>query len=116
MNAVHFAFNDRMVFGKMELRLRLKMALETGFRIFAGIDNEPLAGAAQGHVLAGGPVARFAAILASHCGAIQVQARVRTRREDPRNISVAVGADFVAHKRCAFNLRRRHYRPVHGGT
>ena len=45
-----------------------------------------------------------------------MQSRVGTRRKGAGDVLVAIRANFVAHKRCAFNLQRNHRRPVHAGA
>lgn len=40
LDAVHFAFKDRVMLRQMELGIGGDMALETGFGLFAGIDDE----------------------------------------------------------------------------
>lgn len=116
LDTIHFALNDKMVLGQVKFRLGIRMALETGGRVLAGIDDEFPAAVACRNMFAARAVAGFAAGLAGPLRAGQMQSRVGTRRKGAGDVVVAIRADFVAHKRRAFNLQRRHRRPVHGGT
>jgi len=68
LHAVHFAFDDRMMLWKVEFSAGFLVALEAGFGIFAGIDDEFFQTAAPSHrdVFAARAVAGFAAELAGH--------------------------------------------------
>jgi hypothetical protein len=59
LDAVHAAFQDRVVLGKMELSLYLHVALKTSSRVVAGIDDESFAAAqaGRGDMFAAGTVA-----------------------------------------------------------
>src|SRR5580765_7621399 len=49
LDAIHLSFKDRMMLGKVELRARFLMALETGFGVFARIQDKFLRAAATRH-------------------------------------------------------------------
>jgi hypothetical protein len=93
-----FALDDGMVLRQVKFRLDVQMALETGGRILAGIDNKFQASAARRDVFAARAVARFAAGLAGPVRAGQMQARVGTGRKGARDALVAIRAGFVADK------------------
>jgi len=116
LDAVHFPLNDRMVLGQMKFRLGVRMALETGGGVLAGIDNEFQASAASRDMFAGRAVAGFTAGLADSIRAGQMQTRMGTRGESAGDALVAIGAGLVANKRGAFNVQWNHRRPFHGGT
>ena len=107
INAIHLAFQHRMMIGKMKLRLHVRMASETRLRVFAGIDDkfiEP-ALAGRGDVFAARPVAGLATILAGHRAIPHAQPRVRAGRENTGNFRMTIRAGRVAHIRSAFNLQ-----------
>jgi len=116
LDAIHFAFDDKMVLGQVKFRLGVQMALETGGGVLAGIDNEFRASAACRNMFAGRPMAGFTAGLAGPFRAGQMQTRVGTGRKGAGNALVAIRADFVAYKCGAFNLQWNHHRSVHRGT
>ena len=118
LDAVHLAFDDRMMLGKMEFRARGQVALEAAFRVLAGIDDEFLAATAARHrdVFAGGSVAGFAAVLAGHLGFVQMQPRVRAGGEGTRNVRVTIHAGFVPRESRPFDLRNRGQDIVRGGA
>src|SRR6185437_9100336 len=70
LDATHFAFNDRVMLWKMELRPGFLVAPETGFGILSRVDDEFFQAAASGHgdVFASGAVAGFAAAQAGQGG------------------------------------------------
>ncbi len=57
LHAIHPAFEDRMMLGKVEFGMGLEVAPEAGGRILPGIDDELSAPAARFEVLAAGSVA-----------------------------------------------------------
>ena len=63
LNAIHLAFQDGMVLGKLEFGLGVEVALETGGGVPAGIDDEVGPGRARGDVFAGRAMARFTSVL-----------------------------------------------------
>jgi hypothetical protein len=105
-----------MMLGKMEFSLSIQVALETRGGVLAGIDYEIGSTRARGDMFAARAVAGFAAILAGHLPVFQPQSRVWTGRKNARDSAVAIGAGFVAHKRCAFDFWRHDYRAARGGA
>ena len=117
LDAIHLAFGDRVVLGKMEFGVDVQMALETGLRVLARIDDIPFGSrAACRHVLARRAVAGLAPVLARHLAGLEVQPGVRAGRENAGDPGVAIQAYFVAHKGCAFDRRGLDHRAVGGGT
>src|SRR5277367_826913 len=57
LDAIHFAFEDKMVLGQMKFRLDVRMALKTSGGILAGVDDEVLASASSSHMFTARPVA-----------------------------------------------------------
>lgn len=106
LDAVHLAFEDGVMLRKIELRVCLEMAGETGLRIAAGIDNELVGGI--GDVFAARAVAGFATLFADQAGLFQVQARVRAGGKGAGDGCVTVGTDAVADKGGALDGRRGH--------
>jgi hypothetical protein len=109
LDATHFAFNDRVMLRKVEFSAGFLMALEAGFGVFAGIDDEFFQAAAPRHgdVLAPWSVAGFTALLAVHFCICQMQAGMGAGWEDAGYVPMAIGAGFIADVGCAFDLRRR---------
>ncbi len=68
IDAVHLSFEHGVMLGKMKFGLRFLMTLETGFGVFARIDDEFVRAPTPGRrdVFAAGAVARFAPALAGH--------------------------------------------------
>lgn len=108
LDAIHLAFQDGVVLGQMKFRARFLMALETGFGVFAGIDDEFLEATATGHgdVLAAGAVAGFTAVLAGHVRLFQTQASVRTGWEHSSDVLMAISTGLVPDVSCTFDLQR----------
>ena len=94
IRAVHVPFNNGMMLRKVEFALHIEMALKTGVRFFAGIDDE-FCFAAGADMLAAGAVAGFAATGAGHGRIFDVQARMRAGGKFPRNFHMAIGAGFI---------------------
>src|SRR6185436_5884945 len=85
--------------------------------VLTRIEDELFAtGPADGDVFAGGTVTGFAPALPGQFAALYVQTGMRARGKGLRDVRVAIKADLVAHKRCAFNLRRGNHDPIHCGT
>ena len=105
IGATHLAFEHRMVMRQIEFRVDLQMALETGRRRSAWIDDQ-LAVAAAFHVQASRSMTRFAADVFG-VGAFRLQARMGRRRESFRDCFVTGGAIFRADKFSARDARRR---------
>jgi hypothetical protein len=107
LNTIHLALGDGMMFREVKLGIDLKMTFVTGLGVLARIDDHFFAaGAAQGDMLAARTMARLTAMLAGHACLLDMQAGVRTGRKDTRNVCVAVGANFVAHKGRSLNTGR----------
>ena len=105
VHATHVAFDDGMMLRQVEFALHIEMALETGFGIFAGIDDE-LRGAAGADVFAAGAMAGFATAFAGHGRIFKVQTRMRTGGKFPDDVGMAIGAGPVAHIMRAGNFQR----------
>ena len=88
LDAVHFAFQNRMMLGMMEFSLSIQVALETRGGVLAGIDYEIGSTRARGDMFAARAVAGFAAILAGHLPVFQPQSRVWTGRKNARDSAV----------------------------
>lgn len=108
LNAVHLAFDDGVMLREIELRVRLEVALEAGFGIATGIDDEFVVTAAGGDVLAAGTVAGFATLFTGEPGLFQVQARMWAGREGAGDAGMAIGANAVADERGTLDGWRSH--------
>jgi hypothetical protein len=110
LDAVHAAFQDLVVLGKMELSLNVQMALKTSRRVTARIDDESFAAAqaGRGHVFAAGPVTGFASALAGHRRVLSMYPCVRAGWESSHNVRVTIHARLVPDEMSARDLRRRH--------
>lgn len=108
LDAIHFAFENRVMLGQMEFRARFLMALEAGVGVLAGIDDKFLEAATAGHgdVLAAGAVAGFAAVLTGHVRLLQTQPRVRTGGEHSSDVRMAIGTGLVPDVSRTFDLQR----------
>lgn len=109
IHAIHVAFDDRVMMGQIEFRLNVEMALETRFRIFAGVNDE-LRRAAGTDVFAARAVAGFAPALARHRRVFKMQPRMGTGGKFPDDVRMAIGASMVADKVRARNFQRHHHR------
>lgn len=110
LHAIHFPFTNRMVLREIELGMNFEMTGEARLRFSLRVHDEFSAPAACRDMLAAGPMARFAAGAADwHHGGLYVNARVRTGRECPGIVSMAIDAAFVADKCRSFDLRRRNH-------
>lgn len=108
LHAIHSAFDDRMVLRQIEFRVDLEMALKTGGRIFAGVNDEFASPAAALDMFAPRSVTRLAPARANHLRVFDMHSRVRAGRENPRVVRVTFSANFVADVFGAFNLGGRH--------
>jgi len=115
LDAIHPPLRDRVMIGKVDLRVNLDMASQARLRITAWIDNER-AIAAGGDVPAAGTVAGFTAGLILHSRVRNVDAAVRTGSELSRVIRVTLVASLVAGEAGAFNHRRCHDGALNGGA
>jgi len=98
LDTVHVPFQHRMVLWQIELGVGLKMAVEAGRSVLAGIDDELSAPAPYLNVFATGAVTRFAAALSSYCCARKVDAGMRAGGEATHIIGVAVEAGAISNK------------------
>jgi len=116
LDAVHFAFEHRMMLGIVKFRLDFQVALQASLGVLAGIDDEFFKPALAAHrnMFAAGAVAGFATVLAGHGAIIQMQARVGAGGKHAGDLLVAVGAGFVADIRGAFNFQRLDHGSISG--
>lgn len=106
LDTIHAAFDDRMMLRKVEQRVDVKMALETGGRVFTGIDDEFLSATAELHVFAGGTVAGFAAGDVGEFDVVLVKLAVSAGGEEAGDVGVTFDAGGVADVMCTFDMRR----------
>lgn len=108
LDTIHPAFKYRVMLWKVEFRANFLMALETGFGVFARVNDEFFEAATSGHgnMFAPRAVAGFAAVLSGHPGVFQTQPRVRTGRKHPGDVRMTVGASVITHVGRAFDLER----------
>ena len=115
IHATHAAFDDRMMLWQTEFGVDIEMALETGCRIAARINDE-LRAAAGFNVLAAGTVAGFAAGFADHRRIFKMNARVRAGGKFSDDVRVTVRAGFVADVMRTGNFQRHDDRVRRCGT
>ena len=106
LNAIHAAFDHGMMLGEIKLRVNIEMALETGARIFARIDDEAAASTTHFNVLARRTVAGFAAGDVREFDVVFVQLAVGTGWEEARDVGVALDAGSIADVVCALDMGR----------
>ena len=104
LHAIHLVLQDRVMLRQVKFGLRGAVTLETGGRVFAGVDDELAAPAAAGDVETAGPVTRFTPGLPGTFGARQMNPSVGTGREDSRNVGMAFGARAVPDEGCAGHI------------
>lgn len=106
LHTVHFSFQHWMMIGKMKLGLDLKVTLQTGLRILAGVDDEPVEAiaTAQSNMFAARAMAGFTAELAGHGAVFNMQSSVGAGGKDAGNLGVAIGTSCVADISGAFDL------------
>lgn len=117
INATHFARQHGMTVRKLELPPFVEMALKTGFRRLARINNVDLRHGIPPATGLDVLAARTMAGLATHSLGILAfghQAGMSRRFEVFHSFLVARGARLGADKRRAGNLRRRHGQPIDG--
>ncbi len=115
LHATHVAFDDRMMLRQIKFRVDVKMALKTGRRVVARVDDE-FSAATGLDVFAARTVARLAAGLAGHCSIAGVNSRVRTGGKFTDDVLMAIRAGLVADVMCAGNLQRHDHGVGRGGT
>jgi hypothetical protein len=98
LDAIHLAFNDRVMLRQVKFRVRFQVAGKTSRRVFAGIDDELAASAADLNMKAARPVTGFAAALPGHFRALEMNPCVRTGREGADVIRVTIIAGLIAYK------------------
>jgi hypothetical protein len=110
LDAVHAAFQDWMVLGKMELSLEIQVTLKTGRRVFARIDDDPFAAAqaSRGDMPAAGTVTGFASALSRHRRIFSMNPRMRAGRKPPHNVRVTICTRLVADEMRAGDFQRRN--------
>jgi len=116
LNTVHFAFDNRMMLRKRKLGMRFQMALKTGSRVLAGIQNEPSLATTGFDVLAAGTVARFAAALSDSGIRRELHPGVRATGKLIHIIGVALKTGLVADVISAWNGGAHHDRSRCCGT
>ena len=117
LTAIHFPFGNWMMLRQMELCVDIEVALITGLRIFAGINNEFFAaGSADGDVFACRAVAGFASALACHSAFFQMEPGVRACWKCARDVTVAIRAHLVPDERGALDHGRGNHGSLHCGT
>jgi hypothetical protein len=114
LHTIHVAFDDRMMLRKIEFGMDVDVALETGARIFAGVDDETTATAADADVFAGRAMAGFAAADAREFYVVLVETAVRAEGECLRDVGVTFHAGSVADKMRAGDVRRGDDGAFHG--
>lgn len=117
LDAIHLAFENRVMLRQVKFHARFLVALEAGFGVFTWIDDEFFETAAAGHgdVLAPRAVAGFTAVLAGCAGICQSQPRVRTRGEYATDIRMAVHASLVPDVSGSLDLQWDNHCSI-GGT
>ena len=106
LHTIHAAFDHGMMLGETKLRVNIEMALETGARIFAGIDDEAAASATHFNVFARRTVAGFTAGDVCELDVVFVQLAVGTGGEEARDVGVALDAGSIADVICALDMGR----------
>ncbi len=114
LDAIHPAFEHRMMVRRFKFAPGSQMTLQTGSRILARIDDE-LDSAACSNVLAAGPVTGFASgIVFPHAGGMNAGMGAGWKALNDRG--VAVQASLVADFMRPWNDQRHINRPVVRGT
>lgn len=116
LRAIHAVLDDRMVMGKIHLRVNIQMTLVTRRRILPRVDNRLAASAAHGHVFAPWPMTGFTAGQARPFHIVLVESAMRTYRENPGEVRVTIGAGLVADEGRSFDFQWHHDGTSDGGT
>ncbi|EEF59801.1 hypothetical protein Cflav_PD2808 [Pedosphaera parvula Ellin514] len=116
LDTVHFPFDEGMMLGKMKGGLGFEVALETGLRVFAGIDDESAAPATDGDMFAGGAMAGFAALNTGHTSFLETQPCMRAGGEGVADVGVAFEAGFITDESGTLDLRGSNDGSIGGGT
>lgn len=116
LDAIHFAFDDGMMLREVEFGVSLEVAIKASGRVFAGVENEFAASAANGDVLAAGAVAGFATARAGLRVWRKVHPGVGAGGELLHVIGVAGVARLIADVMGAGNVGGHDDIPGHGGA
>jgi hypothetical protein len=106
LDAIHFAFDDRVMLRESEFCVRLEMTIETPGGVVTRIDDKLSAATTSGDVLTAGTMTGFTAIFGELRLSIKAQARMRGGGEGASVFYVALGAGFITNKSGPFNGRR----------
>ena len=96
-----------MMLGKVEFRMNIKVALKTGSRILAWIDNKFTASATDANMFAGRAVAGFATCDGGKPDVVLIETAMHAGSKSARDIGVAIHARGVADKVSAGDIGRR---------
>jgi hypothetical protein len=114
ISATHPSFFDRVAVLEAKQCPSFEMALETCFRVFAGIDDELAAASTYFQVQAAGAVTRFAALTLQSLPFLRnLNARVTGVFEVLGNLFVALGARFHPYVLSTLNRRRGSESALH---
>jgi len=109
LHATHVSFDDRMMLRQIESGLNIQMALETGRRVIARIDDE-FCVAAGFDVFAAGTVAGFASGLTGQRRTFKMNPRMGAGGKFPDDVRVTIQAGFIADVMRAGNFQgHRHF-------
>ena len=106
LHTIHMSLDDGMVMRQIKFRVDVEVALKTGRRVFARVDDK--IGAAGLNVFAARPMTGFAARLANHRCIIRMNPRVRAGGKYSDNGLVAIRAGLVADKMRTGNFQGCH--------
>src|SRR5437016_3404619 len=95
LDTIHFLFQHRVMLRKMKFHFRGAVTLKTRSRILPRVQNE-LPRAAAGDMKTGSAMARFAAGLSYPGIRFEMDSSMGTRRKRAGDLSMALGAGFVA--------------------
>lgn len=116
LDAVHLSLGHRMMVGKVELSLGLKMALVAGLRVVAWIGDELAPASARLHVQASWPVAGLTAVERALSILTDLNLRVTAHRKTPGNVGVAFEARLIANEMSPLDMRRNYDGSLDGPT
>lgn len=116
LHAIHSAFDHWMMLWQVEKRVHIEMALKTGSRVFAWIDDETSLATAHRYMFAGRSMTRFATGDVSEPKVVLVQFAVGAGRESTGDVGVAFDAGSIADIMRALDLGRGYYRASHAAA
>lgn len=116
LDAIHPAFEDGMMLRKIELGVGFEVTVQTRGGVFAGIENEFPAAAADFDVFAAGTVAGFARARSSFDIRCKMQAGVGAGGKRAGVVRVTGEAGLVAGEMCAGDLGRNDDLTWHGAA